>query len=177
MDACRLNLGCGTDIREGWINADYAGLPGVDILLDIGQAGLPFRDNVADEIVCDDVLEHIQRYDLVLRELHRIMKPGSRLTIRVPHFTSWVAYTDPTHVRHFAVRTFDFFIRGHKRSYYQDFTFSRMEKRRIVFVKDRYWWNRVLEHVFNINNRSQELYEETFLRIFPALNIEIVLVK
>ena len=28
----RLNVGCGRNIREGWLNLDFAALPGVDIV-------------------------------------------------------------------------------------------------------------------------------------------------
>lgn len=33
----KLNLGLGTDIREGWINLDRSALPGVNVVHDIEQ--------------------------------------------------------------------------------------------------------------------------------------------
>jgi hypothetical protein len=33
----KLNLGCGPDIREGYINIDVRELPGVDVCMDISD--------------------------------------------------------------------------------------------------------------------------------------------
>lgn len=54
----RLNLGCGRNIREGWVNADRSLLPGVDVVVDL-EKELPFADDSADEILLSHVIEHI----------------------------------------------------------------------------------------------------------------------
>ena len=41
-------------------------------------------------------------------ELHRICRPGARIQLRTPHFSSMLAYSDPTHTHYFsaeAIRT------------------------------------------------------------------------
>lgn len=47
---------------------------------------LPFADNSFDHIICSEVLEHIHEYELVLIEIHRILKPGGTLNISVPRY-------------------------------------------------------------------------------------------
>src|SRR5262249_30621074 len=117
----RLNLGCGTDIRAGWINLDKAALPGVDVVHDLALVPLPFPDGQFEHVCAKDVLEHVD-YIPLLRELHRVLRPGGKLEIQVPHFTSAANYIDPTHVRRFSVRTFEFFVAGSGmgRDYYFD---------------------------------------------------------
>ena len=107
----KLNLGCGENIKEGWVNLDSAALPGVDVTHDIEKIPFPFKDGEFDEILCRDVLEHVE-YIPTLRELHRILKPGGVLRIQVPHFTSRNNFVDPTHRRMFSISTFDFFAAG-----------------------------------------------------------------
>ena len=46
----KLNLGCGRDIREGYVNLDKAGLDGVDVVHDLNVFPYPFEDNEFDEI-------------------------------------------------------------------------------------------------------------------------------
>ena len=104
----KLNVGCGKDIREGWVNLDSVKLPGVDVCHDINLLPLPFADAEFDEILCKDVLEHVE-YIPTLGEFHRILKSGGRLTIRVPHFTSKDAFSDPTHRKFFTSHTFRYF--------------------------------------------------------------------
>jgi predicted SAM-dependent methyltransferase len=173
----RLNIGCGLDIRSGYINMDCSDLSGVDVVHDISNLPLPFKDDSFDEIVCKDILEHVD-YIKILRDIHRILKPDCNLYIRVPHFTSKDAYSDPTHIKVFTVNTFTYFTLQHMRSYYFDFHFSNTVSQKIYFDKrPAYFWNYFLEHLVNYNQSTMNFYEGTFLRIFPATNLEVILKK
>ncbi|MDP3770469.1 MAG: methyltransferase domain-containing protein [Candidatus Sungbacteria bacterium] len=183
----KLNIGCGVDIKQGWTNLDSAALPGVDVVHDIEKLPLPFGNDEFDEILAQDVLEHIE-YIPVLKDLHRILKPGGRLTIRVPHFTSKTNFVDPTHRRMFSVSTWDFFVRSpslsrhieKERAYYFDFNFDKKAHGHITFEKSSriFFFNRITESLFNCSPRMQQFYESTFLsRLFPAENICITLIK
>jgi ubiquinone/menaquinone biosynthesis C-methylase UbiE len=177
-----LNVGCGTDIRQGWVNIDSAKLPGVDMVVDIQKTPLPFKTGTFDEILCQDILEHIDhaRFTAVLRELHRILKTGGTLTIQVPHFTSRYNYLDPTHVKRFSILTFEFFVKGSaaQRDYYFDFHFRKIASARITFERGIFVYNYLVEPLVNLRRRVQMFYEATFLsRLFPAANIVVELVK
>ena len=45
---------------------------------------LPFADCSFDKIICSEVLEHIEDYHAVLREIKRVLKPQGTLAISVP---------------------------------------------------------------------------------------------
>jgi predicted SAM-dependent methyltransferase len=94
----KLNLGCGTDIKEGWVNLDSAEIAGVDVVHNILNIPLPFNDGQFNLIVANDILEHVD-YIPLMKELHRILKDGGILHIRVPHFTRVKNFKDPTHIR------------------------------------------------------------------------------
>lgn len=172
----KLNLGCGNDIREGYVNLDIAKLQGVDIVWDINKLPLPFKKEEFDEILCNDVLEHVE-YIPLLKDLHRILKKGGIIKIRVPHFTSKNLYADPKHKHGFSSETFQFFLEKHNRNYYFDFSFKTM-KVKLDFEKTYFlFWNYFLEWFYNLNLRAISLYERTPLRIFPANNLNITLLK
>lgn len=181
MTAERLNLGCGTDIRPGFVNLDSADLLGVDVVHDLRELPLPFADEAFVEVVCQDVLEHLD-YAPLLEEVHRVLRPGGRVVIRSPHFTSRAVYLDPTHRTAFSIDTLRFFVRGDayaERSYYFPFSFSAIESARITFHRYRAMpWNYALEPLVNRSRAAQAYYEGSFLgRLFPASNVEVVLVK
>ena len=105
---CILNLGCGEQYEEGAVNIDlYA--TRVDVRHDLDSTPYPFPENAFDEIHCYNVIEHLERVIPVMEELHRIGKPGCRVTIRVPHFRSACLYEDLTHKHGFSWRSFDIF--------------------------------------------------------------------
>lgn len=60
MTFLRLNLGCGRDIREGWVNSDFIQGPGVDVVADL-EKRLPWDDNTFYEILISHTLEHLGR--------------------------------------------------------------------------------------------------------------------
>jgi len=172
-----LNLGCGTDIRPDCVNLDSAPLPGVDVVHDIGDLPLPFPDSRFETVICQDVLEHV---DIVptMRELHRIMRAGGTLDIRVPHFTSANTYADPTHRRAFSIDTFDFFCEASRRGYYFDFSFSAVVRKEITFTRSpAYFLGYAMTPIVNRSHRMQVFYERSVLRIVPAVNVEVRLLK
>jgi SAM-dependent methyltransferase len=169
----RLNLGCGDDILDGFVNVDIAPLPGVDLVHDLSDLPLPFEDESVSEIVCRDVLEHLD-YVPVLRDLHRILRPAGTIWISVPHYSSRSAFSDPTHRAWFSSYTWRYFT-GEKRGYYFDFRFSRADVK-ITFER-HFPYNRLVERFVNASDRCRRMYEGTPLRVFPAQNLEVTLTK
>ena len=154
-----LNIGCGTDIREGYINLDKAQIPGVDIIWDITQFPYPFEENRFRSIILINVLEHLPDTVSTMEEIHRISKPGARITIRVPFWNSIEQATDPTHVSFFSDKSMDYLDietqLGNRRAYYSKARFR--VKRVTVWVETgkRWVWirNRIIcNMLFHINH-------------------------
>lgn len=55
-------------------HAQRAGLP-IAYSVGVGEE-LPYADAVFDVVVCVDVLEHVRDLDQVIREIHRVLRPG-----------------------------------------------------------------------------------------------------
>ncbi len=176
----KLNLGCGTDIRPGWINLDQVPLPGVNIVHDLNVVPYPFPDDHFAIIHAIDVLEHLD-FCTVMKELWRVLEPGGRLIARIPHFTSKNNFVDPTHTKMFSVMTFEFFVRESfdGRTYYPLAHFSRISSQRITFQKrPLFMYNYIIERIVNTCHFAQYIYESTGLcRLFPAENIIVELIK
>lgn len=137
----RLNVGCGHDIRPGWVNLDVAALPGVDVVHSLDAMPWPFPAGHFQEIIMINVLEHLADTIRAMEELHRISAPGARLTIRVPFWNSPAAASDPTHKNIFNERTFDFFDpttrHGRERSYYTAAKFRIRKMDYFTYVHER----------------------------------------
>ena len=108
----RLNLGCGTNPLEGWVNIDR--VPGLEIdftfdLDNCKERPLPYPDNSVDIILLSHVMEHLNRPLDLMEELYRVAKPEAKLTIRVPHGASDDAFEDPTHVTAFFPGSFGYY--------------------------------------------------------------------
>lgn len=104
----KLNLGCGEFKKQGYINLDISAGVGPDVAHNLEQFPYPFDDAAFDLIEANHVLEHLSDPFRVMAELNRILKPGGRILIRVPHFSR--AMSHPQHKRGFDV-TFPFYFR------------------------------------------------------------------
>lgn len=78
--ARKLNLGCGFDLREGYLNVDMNVWHKPDLLADVRKLGfLPAQ--YYEEILAQDVLEHLPRTETlrVLAHWNRPLKMGGKL--------------------------------------------------------------------------------------------------
>lgn len=90
----RLNLGCGESKKKSYINVDFRKELSPDIVHDLNIFPYPFENNYFDLIEAFHVLEHLDKPFLVMRELHRILKPGGKLHIKVPHFSRGFTHSE-----------------------------------------------------------------------------------
>ncbi len=95
----RLNLGCGRFPKPGFVNVDWVDVEGVDVVHDLRALPYPFADGSFQRIEADHVIEHLPEVFDIMRELHRLLKPGGELVIRVPHFSR--GFSHPEHKRGF----------------------------------------------------------------------------
>lgn len=105
----KLQLGAGTNIKDGFINLDYAALPGIDVVHDLNIMPWPFNDNSFTYVLAEDVLEHLDKPIEAIQEMHRITAKDGILDIQVPYWNSWSANTDLSHRHRFTEHSFDYF--------------------------------------------------------------------
>jgi len=92
----KLNLGSAGYKKEGYVNVDWQSIVKPDVEHNLNVFPYPFKDNSFDVVEASHVLEHLDRPFDVMRELHRILKPGGKLILKVPHFSRGM-----THAEHF----------------------------------------------------------------------------
>lgn len=177
-----VEIGCGPQKKKGRIGIDKIDLPNVDIVADLEQ-GLAFLpDNSVDEIHCRSVLEHIENFENLIRDIVRVLKNTGRAHIFVPHFSNPYYYSDYTHKRHFGLYSFYYFVDKElqlKRKvpgFYTDIRINIISQR-LVF-KSPFWLRRKIKKLFgmlfNCHRFLQEFYEENLCYICPCHGIEIV---
>ena len=90
MDKMKLHLGCGRDIKEGFVNIDRTNHEGVDVVCNIGHEPLPFKDNSIDYVYANAFIEHLDTDEMafLLDELYRVCKHGAIIEFVAPHYLS-----------------------------------------------------------------------------------------
>jgi len=103
----KLNIGCGTDCRDGWVNVDFHGAVGSDYQFDLRSRWSLFQNSTFDTVLASHVLEHFSGPDLfhVMFEAGRVLRPGGRLLGIVPYATSEIFYANPFHKQAWTERT------------------------------------------------------------------------
>ncbi len=73
-------------------NLDIVHYPSVDVVADAHR--LPFKDDSLDMILFKNVLEHIRDPARAMSEIHRVLKPGGVLYIKLPFLQPFHAVPD-----------------------------------------------------------------------------------
>jgi SAM-dependent methyltransferase len=159
-----LDIGCGAAKLPGAIGLDISPDADADVVHDLDEFPYPFEDAGFDQIVMQDVIEHLREPIRVMEELHRISRPGARIQLRTPHFSSVLAYGDPTHRHAFSTVA----IRSLAEPRFAHYTAMRF---RVIHVTLDLWLPFRLLGVAAIANRFQIPYEQYFAFRFPTMNI------
>lgn len=93
----KLNLGSSGFNKPGYLNVDIRESVKPDVLHDLNAFPYPFEDNSIERIEMTHILEHLEKPFNVMRELHRILKPGGELYIAVPHFSRGFTHAEHEH--------------------------------------------------------------------------------
>jgi len=80
----KLQIGCGGNILENWINTDINPCPGA-LYLD-ARNKFPFASDTFDYVFSEHLIEHLTYDDAVrfLRECHRVLKLSGKIRVSTP---------------------------------------------------------------------------------------------
>ena len=151
-----LDIGCSRNKIKGAIGLDGDLDSNADIICNL-EKNFPLKNNIFDKVYCKHLLEHLNDPANIIQEIHRVAKPGARVLIEVPHFSSHTAYSDLTHKRYFSFVMLNRLI---------DSIPHKSIKKEMTFYKTF----RLCGIKF-LANKFKEDYERFWTYIFPAENI------
>lgn len=175
----KLNLGCGSDYKNGWVNLDINKNVKADIYHNIEKFPYPFHNNSFDFVLLNMVLEHISSPIAVLEEVWRISKPNAMVKVFVPHWSSYLQYSDLTHKSAFSALSFHYFETGNPKYYSKSANFEVVKKRYNSFKSSKnknkiFEWicSNIFEKLANINAL---VTEQVLCKFLPINEIEFEL--
>lgn len=159
-----LDVGCGSSKHPGAVGLDISSDTDADVVHDLDAFPYPLEDSSFDQILLQDVIEHVREPIRLFEELHRIGRPGATIQLRTPHFTSVLAYGDPTHRHYFSTLA----LASLAEPRFAHYTPVRF---RLVSVRLDLWLPYRLLGIGTLANRFPGVYEKFFAFIFPAMNM------
>lgn len=151
---------------------------GVDVVADVDKPPLPFRDDTFDEVHASHVIEHVQSIPNLMREIHRVAKPGALVYVATPHYSWHASWVDPTHRWHLSIRTFNYFAADHDSAYY---TGARFRFVSLTLSMPKLWRRLGLQVLLNLENRHRafrfirKFWEEYLAFVIRAKEMRAIL--
>jgi len=168
--AVKINLGCGTKYKNGWINVDYYDKSTCDVVWDLNKYPYPFKKDYADEIEIVGLLNVLNDLERFMDEVARILKPGGIIRIIVPHASNVYA--------HGAFSKYTFTLNSMNAFDPKMATDPRSNKFEIVSKKLRFQPTHRIFGWFNyLINRFPSFGEKWIGKIIPIDEVEFVLKK
>lgn len=158
-----LDIGCGNNKIKDAVGLDIDRNTQADIIWDLNKYPYPIEDGKFDKIYAKHIIEHVDDPIAFLKEAYRITKQGGTCFLETPHFSCYVAYSEPQHKRYFSYFMIDEILKKAP---------FKLIRREITFYKTfRFFGIKYLANKFPRN------YERFWTYLFPAENITILLKK
>lgn len=164
----KLNLGCGEKRVPGFLGVDRLKTPAVDTIHDLNKFPYPFADNFIEEILMDNILEHLDNTVGVMEEIFRICQDSAIVKIRVPYYKSSGAFTDPTHKVFFTESSFNYFTEGHPYHYYTKANFKVVKRKLIAHTKykdKRHFFRNLIPFKKILRHFLFNIYDEIYFEL------------
>jgi SAM-dependent methyltransferase len=158
------DIGCGSKKHPGAFGVDISADTDADLVHDLDSYPYPIEPDSFDQVLMQDVIEHIAEPYKLMAELHRICRPGARIQLRTPHFSSSLAFSDPTHRHYFSTTA----IRSLATPGFAHYSQVRFE---VVHVTLDQWAPFRVSGISKLANRWPIAYETYFAFRFPTMNI------
>lgn len=182
-----IEVGCGPRKRyEGSISIDQIDADTVDLVGDAREALRLIPADTADLVTSSHFFEHVEDVGGYLDEMARVLRPGGRIEVIVPHFAHPYYSSDPTHRDRFGLYTFSYFtddriLRRRVPSYVRRSNLA-LRSVDLIFKSSppfyaRHGVRRIVGMLFNSCVYMRELHEEFFAHLFPAYEIRFVIEK
>lgn len=162
-----VDLGCGRDKIANAVGVDVAANALADVRHDLDTFPYPFADGTFEVIVLRNIVEHVTKVVRLMEEVHRIGTAGADVLITTPHFSSLYSYQDPTHLRHLALDSMDYFTEDTAHSNFYSAARFKVVGRGLDFGRS-FPFSSVARMLAWISERR---YEKHFAFIFPANSI------
>jgi SAM-dependent methyltransferase len=159
-----LDVGCGAKKYPGAVGIDVSADTAADVVHDLNHVPWPLDESAFDQILLQDVIEHLDDLYAVFGELHRVARAGAMVHIRTPHFSSALAYSDPTHRRFLSAAA----VRALAEPGFAHYSAARF---RVVRVTLDLWLPFRALGIGAFANRYPDVYEKYLAFRFPAMNI------
>lgn len=159
-----LDVGCGTGKHPGALGIDVSADTDADVVHDLDSVPWPVDDDGFDQVLLQDVVEHLHDLYAVMAEVYRVCRPGARVHLRTPHFSSTLAYSDPTHVHYLSALG----VRALAEPRFSHYTGVRF---RVVRLTLDLWLPFRVLGIAALANRWPDAYEKYLAFRFPAMNI------
>lgn len=173
MNLKKLNLGCGRDIREGYINQDIFPFKGVDDVFSFNEYKWKYKNNFFDEIRVWNCLFLCEDFVRFMSEIHRISKPHAKIFIQTQFFLSTESANYPYNYTQTNYNSFDIFLR--------DGEFNLKERIEFKIINRRYIFseNNILKYFNFIPNIFPRFYGRFLYFYFPSnkLYFELEVIK
>lgn len=166
-----LHLGCGHSKLPGAVGVDILSHSEVDVVQNLDQYPWPFADASVDIVFAHSVIEHLDNIVSLFEELARIVKPGGRVIITVPHFRSTDSFTDPTHKHFFTSQSLDYFVVGAGQLSHYGYTKQQFSKLGFWYSWPRESKSIVTQAFKNFIQRHPRLYDQYLSMLIPVKTI------
>lgn len=163
----KLNIGCGEKRLDGYVNIDKYSSESADMCGDL-DATIDLPEGCADEILLDNVIEHVDSVVNAMKEVRRLLKTGGIVHIYTPHYTSHSSWRDPTHRHHLSFFSFDMFCKT-RNAHYLGGKLYEISQKKLSFGGGISFLGRL---IFLI---SPSVYEKKFCFWFPASTLYVKL--
>jgi len=152
----KLNLGCGKNYKDDWVNVDFYDDTKCDVVHDLEEFPWPWENDSVSEIRIIHTLEHLgvdwKVYIKILQEMYRICEDGAEIMVAVPSPWHWNFTSDPTHVRPVTADGLNLFSKEHCQKCIDDETSETpfallydidLRPHDVVWIYDQHWKNKL----------------------------------